>query len=88
MIFERKGYEHTLDETKEHDFNMPKNFIVIKSDENTLGMISSTEIRKRISEAKSQMDENQEIKNAKYFYNIAGLVTSSTIEMIRKNELY
>lgn len=65
-------------------------------------MISSTEVRKRINEAKQEAaaakeeeeKTNEEIKSASaiqsasYFYKIGGLVSKSTIEYIRENNLY
>ena len=68
-------------------------------------MISSTEIRKRILEARQEEENdainNEEqklteeeiksksaIKSASYFFQIGGLVTKSTIEFIRDNNLY
>lgn len=93
---------------------MPKNIEIIQSDENLIGMINSTEVRRRIREVKQEarnqlenelntqsshndeeskqseesISKNQAILSAKYFYSIGGLVTKSTIEFIRNNNLY
>ena len=83
---------------------------VLKANQNLIGMISSTEVRKRIKAAKIEAEaqiQNQDeeeakcdqikeqkikstaaVKSARYFYQIGGLVTKSTIEYIRDNNLY
>ena len=48
-------------------------------------MISSTEVRKRITEART---EQPDPNSASYFYKIGGLVSKSTIEYIHDNQLY
>ena len=52
IIFDRKGYEQILDASIPKNYPMPTNYVAIKADENLIGMISSTEVRKRIREAK------------------------------------
>ena len=52
IIFDRKGYEHILDPSVPKDFPMPTNYVAVKASDNLIGMISSTEVRKRITEAK------------------------------------
>ena len=100
IVFERKGFESNLD----GDYQMPKNMEILKSNQNLIGMISSTEVRRRIQSAKaeaqaqinSEEDMNEEetikstnaVQSASYFYQIGGLVTKSTIEYIRENNLY
>jgi len=112
IVFERKGYESVLDETVEKDYQLPKCMEVLKANQNLIGMISSTEVRKRIKAAKIEAEAqilNQEedeeeskcdqikeqkikstsaVKSSRYFYQIGGLVTKSTIEYIRDKNLY
>ena len=49
IIFDRKGYEHILDDSTKKESDIPKNYIHIKPNNNLMGMISSTEVRKRIT---------------------------------------
>lgn len=114
IIFERKGYEKNLDPeyAREQGYPLPKNYVTLKSSQNLIGMISSTEVRRRIKEArealaqaqergsskeeakedmdqiKQQIQHDQAILSARYFYQIGGLVTKSTIEFIRERNLY
>jgi nicotinic acid mononucleotide adenylyltransferase len=46
-VFERKGYESVLNGLKK-EYQMPKCMMVLKANQNLIGMISSTEVRKRI----------------------------------------
>ena len=54
IVFERKGYESVLDPKVEHSYQMPKSMEVLRSNQNLIGMISSTEVRKRIKAAKDE----------------------------------
>lgn len=66
IIFRRKGYDN--DVLFNHE-NFPKNDpIVVDEEKSLIGVISSTEIRRRVS-------ENQHIP----FLGIAGLVTPSVV---------
>ena len=56
IVFERKGYESVLDETVEKDYQLPKCMEVLKANQNLIGMISSTEVRKRIKAAKIEAE--------------------------------
>lgn len=52
IIFSRRGYEKVLS-TENRDFQLPKNYEIINAKDNLIGMISSTEVRRRISIAKT-----------------------------------
>ena len=54
IIFDRKGYEHILNPDVPKDYQMPTNYVAVKAGDNLIGMISSTEVRKRITEAKQE----------------------------------
>ena len=54
IIFDRKGYEDILDPAVPKTYPMPTNYVAIKAADNLIGMISSTEVRKRITEAKHE----------------------------------
>ena len=56
VVFERKGYESVLDESTPKEYQMPKSMEVLKANQNLIGMISSTEVRKRIKAAKIEAD--------------------------------
>ena len=55
VVFERKGFESilTLPEN-ERPYPMPEKMTLIKDNENVLGVISSTEVRRRIKEVKQK----------------------------------
>ena len=75
VIFRRKGYNN--DELFSHP-NFPKNNpIEVDEERSLIGVISSTEIRRRVC-------ENSIIP----FYGISGLVTPKIIEYITINQLY
>ena len=48
IIFDRKGFDGNT------NFDMPKKMLHLKSDQNLIGMISSTEVRRRIKEAREE----------------------------------
>ena len=52
IVFERKGFEHILDESIPKSYQMPKHYVALRAGQNLVGMISSTEVRRRIREAK------------------------------------
>ena len=75
VIFRRKGYNN--EELFSHP-NFPKNNpIEVDEERSLIGVISSTEIRRRVC-------ENSIIP----FYGISGLVTPKIIEYITINQLY
>ena len=75
VIFRRKGYNN--EELFSHP-NFPKNNpIEVDEERSLIGVISSTEIRRRVC-------ENSIIP----FYGISGLVTPKIIEYITVNQLY
>ena len=49
IIFQRKGHEIDLSDPKIKEEFLPKNFEEISNDQNIIGMISSSEVRKRIT---------------------------------------
>ena len=55
VIFERKGFESILAiPENERPYPMPEKMRLIKAKENILGVISSTEVRRRITEVKQK----------------------------------
>lgn len=52
IIFDRKGFEDVLNTKVKKDYQMPKSYEVLPANLNLIGMISSTEVRRRINEAK------------------------------------
>ena len=50
IVFERKGYEQTLDPdfAQQSGYSLPNHYLTLKAQDNLIGMISSTEVRKRI----------------------------------------
>ena len=56
--------------------------IVIEGDDNMIGMISSTEVRKRVRQSfQDAVDPDKK-------FLIDGLVTKGIVEFIRENKLY
>ena len=77
IIFLRKGYPN--DRLLEHK-NFPKNEPLLVDEEDSLiGVISSTEIRKRVQKF---------VSDGRPFYGIAGLVANSVLKFIKDNSLY
>lgn len=75
IIFRRKGYDN--EELFNHT-NFPKNNpIVVDEEKSLIGVISSTEIRRRVC-------ENSHVP----FFGIAGLVSPKVIEYLTVNRLY
>lgn len=75
IIFRRKGYDN--EELFAHE-NFPLNDpIVVDEEKSLIGVISSTEIRRRVC-------ENQMLS----FFGIAGLVTPRVIEYLTNHRLY
>ena len=75
IIFRRKGYN--IDNLFAHD-NFPRNDpIVVDEERSLIGVISSTEIRRRVC-------ENVNIP----YFGIAGLVTPKVITYLAENGLY
>ena len=75
VIFRRKGYNN--EELFSHE-NFPKNDpIIIDEEKSLIGVISSTEIRRRVS-------VNQHLP----YLGIVGLVTPHVIQYITQNSLY
>ena len=64
---------------------MPKKFNLIS--DGMLGGISSTEIRRRIKQVKSQAMKVSK-KSASFYLKIGGLVSNSVIDYIIANDLY
>ena len=58
VLFERKGHESKMDPDGEFKFTMPKNIKIIDKARTQVGQISSTEIRKRITDARKKIIEN------------------------------
>lgn len=78
IIFKRKGYDN--EDLMNHP-NFPKNNPIVVAEELSLiGVISSTEIRKRV-----QKNVNSGMRHS---CGIAGLVTPSVLNFIIKNKLY
>ena len=78
IIFRRKGYDNDL---LINHANFPKNEpIVVQEEKSLIGVISSTEIRKRVRENAS--------KQQPVAFGIAGLVTPSVLKFITDNGLY
>ena len=77
IVYLRKGFPNDL---VENHVNFPKNNpIVVAEEESLIGVISSTEIRKRIRISR---------KKEKPGYDIAGLVTPGVIKYIKDKRLY
>eukprot|EP00353_Schmidingerella_taraikaensis_P016582 CAMPEP_0185612556 /NCGR_PEP_ID=MMETSP0436-20130131/22254_1 /TAXON_ID=626734 ORGANISM="Favella taraikaensis, Strain Fe Narragansett Bay" /NCGR_SAMPLE_ID=MMETSP0436 /ASSEMBLY_ACC=CAM_ASM_000390 /LENGTH=114 /DNA_ID=CAMNT_0028246027 /DNA_START=362 /DNA_END=706 /DNA_ORIENTATION=- len=75
IIFRRKGYDN--DELFNHA-NFPKNDpIVVDEEKSLIGVISSTEIRRRVC-------ENSHLP----YFGITGLVTPKVIQYLQKHRLY
>lgn len=75
IIFRRKGYDN--DAIFAHE-NFPKNNpIVVDESRSLIGVISSTEVRRRVC-------ENRHIP----FFGISGLVTRNVLEYLADNMLY
>ena len=53
IIFSRRGYEKVLS-SPHRDFQLPKTYEILNAKDNLIGMISSTEVRRRISIAKTE----------------------------------
>ena len=78
IIFRRKGYDN---DTLINHTNFPKNDpIVVQEEKSLIGVISSTEIRKRVRE-----NANQKLPCS---FGIAGLVSPSVLKFIENNRLY
>lgn len=75
IIFRRKGYNN--EELFAHSNFPKKDPIVVDEEKSLIGVISSTEIRRRVC-------ENPHVP----FKGIAGLVTSHVIDYISKHRLY
>ena len=86
IIFNRAGYEHIFDSSPK-DYPMPHTYKLIDCDRNLLGMISSTEVRKRISETRLA-HKNKKFTAANLFLKIGGLVSKTTIEYINEKNIY
>ena len=77
IIYLRKGYPNDM--LLEHP-NFPKNNpLLVDEEESLIGVISSTEVRKRVQKF---------VELGKPFYGIAGLVTNSVLKYIQDNSLY
>mmetsp|Transcript_20126 Transcript_20126/g.24823 ORF Transcript_20126/g.24823 Transcript_20126/m.24823 type:complete len:123 (+) Transcript_20126:413-781(+) len=75
IIFRRKGYDN--DELFNHA-NFPKNDpIVVDEEKSLIGVISSTEIRRRVC-------ENSHLP----YFGVTGLVTPKVIQYLQKHRLY
>ena len=75
IIYKRRGFDHL--ELFEHA-NFPKNDpIVVDAEKSLIGVISSTEVRRRVCE-----------NHCLPFYRISGLVTSKVISYISEHKLY
>ena len=75
IIFKRKGYNN--EDLFKHQ-NFPKNNpVVIDEEKSLIGVISSTEIRRRVCENSNRP-----------FFGIAGLVTAKVIQYVAENRLY
>lgn len=75
IIFRRKGYDN--DAIFAHE-NFPKNNpIVVEENRSLIGVISSTEVRRRVC-------ENAHLP----FFGIAGLVTRNVLDYLTQNTLY
>jgi hypothetical protein len=59
---------------------VPKNSVIVKEDCSLIGMISSTEVARRVKESK------EEGRNK--YHNISGLVTKGVLDYIIENDLY
>ena len=81
VVFRRKGYEEEEKDLEQHP-NFPQNEpIVVGADQSLIGVISSTEIRRRVL-------QNAAGQKPKPNFGVAGLVTSSVIQYINSNQLY
>jgi len=80
ILYNRKGYEiETLNLEPEL---MPKKYVYRAEAKDYFGMISSTEVRRRIEEArKLELDDSK-------FMNIIGMVTKGVAQYIIENRLY
>ena len=86
IIFNRLGYENVFDGSPK-DYPMPHNYKLIDSQHSLIGMICSTEVRKRIAESRLS-HKNEKVTAANLFLKIGGLVSKTTIEYINENSLY
>ena len=71
IIFLRKGFPN--DDVLSHP-NLPKNKILVDEEDSLIGVISSTEIRKRVQIS---------FEKKKPFFAIAGLVVPSVVKFIK-----
>jgi len=81
IVFKRKGITREEEVALERHDNFPKNEpILVGEDKSLIGVISSTEVRKRV-----QQSEKQPMRPC---MGIAGLVTQSIYSFIVNNRLY
>ena len=81
VVFKRKGYEEEEKELEHHP-NFPQNDpIVVGADQSLIGVISSTEIRRRVL-------QNASAQKPKPSFGVSGLVTNSVIKYINSTQLY
>ena len=82
IVFKRKGTTHEEEIALERHENFPKNKpILVGEDKSLIGVISSTEIRRRVQ-------EDHIAENKKPCFGVGGLVTQSVLSFIEENELY
>ena len=80
VLYNRVGYD--IDQMMGLP-SMPKRYLYAPGAKGDFGEVSSTEVRRRIAEAKADPDEA-----GKTHLNIGGLVTKSVIDYIRTHSLY
>ena len=80
IVYNRVGYD--IDQMMGLP-TMPKRYLYAPGAKSIFGEVSSTEVRKRIAEARADPGDS-----GKNHFNIAGLVTKSVIDYIRANTLY
>ena len=86
IIFRRKGYDN--EELFAHE-NFPLNDpIVVDEEKSLIGVISSTEIRRRVCENQMLITVTDPGKCLLSFFGIAGLVTPRVIEYLTNHRLY
>ena len=82
VLYNRVGYDI---EKLLSSPDMPKNYIYAKDSKSIFGEVSSTEVRRRIAEARTDSSASDFVK---HYFNVSGLVTKGVIDYIRENSLY
>lgn len=84
VVYNRQGYD--LEPLKSSNtFTMPTNYTHSPASDQLFGMVSSTEVRRRVREARAQEDKSVAVEMG---LGVAGMVTKGVIEYIKEHALY